>query len=209
MKKRKILYFFIGFILLLGGVWTWMVGFNTGKYSPQETPFNVPGRIISSMVEESAIEKNKAELVANAEQFAIGKTVPPFSLPGVKENEAIALSDFKGKALLLEFWASWCGSCRRKNGHLWDLYTKYQDTGFEILGISMDRNLRLWKKAIQQDDMIWPQVCDGKGSNSEVLKQYGIYSLPRNLLLDEQGVIVGIDLSVKEIQNWLAKNSVN
>ncbi len=185
------------------GVWIWMVGFNTGKYSRQETPFNVPGRIIKSMTEGAVSDEHMQKLATNFEQLTIGKKAPEFALPGQFENETISLSDFQGKTVLIEFWASWCGSCRKANGYLWDVYEKHHNNNFEIISISMDHGLRSWKKAIKKDNLPWPQACDGKGIQSEVFNQYGVNSLPRNYLLDETGNIIGKDMSHKEIDVWL------
>ena len=183
-----------------------MVGFHTGKYTSQETPFNVPERIFKSMSENAAVSKKKDELVSNFEQLSIGKSAPDFSLPGLEQSSMVSLTDFRGKVTLLEFWASWCGGCRRSNGYLFDMYEQYQSKNFEIVSISMDRSLRSWKKAIRQDSMNWTQVCDGLGVDSEVMLQYGVFNLPRNFLLDQQGIIIGKDMSVQEIDQWLQKN---
>ena len=206
MKKRKILFFFLGFLAILWCIWMWMVGFNTGKYTANETPFNVPGRIIKSMREGAAMSDKKAQLNENFEKLMVGYTAPDFSLPALQNGETIALSDFRGKTILLEFWASWCGDCRRQSGHLWDLYDTYKGKDFEIIGISMDRSLRSWKKAVGQDQLSWPQACDGQGVDSKVMLDYGVFSLPRNYLLDRNGVIIGKDMSIKAIREWLQEN---
>ncbi len=158
------------------------------------------------MAEESAIEKHKEELVSNEAVWTVGKKLPSFTLPTQENNETISLDEFNGKVLLVEFWASWCGPCRKKNGHLWDLYTEYNSQNFEILGVSMDRNLNKWRNAIAKDNMIWPQVCDGLGSDSPVMIKFGVYSLPKNFLLDKNGMIVAKNLKPAEIQNWLVEN---
>ena len=202
-KKR---YIFLGILLVLWCTWMWMVGFHTGKYSRQETPFNVPMRIIRGAIDGATTKEKKLEMEANFEKLKIGQPAPEFKLPGLKEGEMVELSDFKNKTVLLEFWASWCGDCRRSNSYLWDLYEKHQGENFEIISISMDRSFRAWKKAIQKDNMNWPQVCDGKGANSDVMLNYGVYSLPQNFLLDKKNKIVGKDMNIKAIKTWLDQN---
>lgn len=202
-KKWLIALTIIG---VLFAAWVWMVGFREGKYSPQETPFNVPGRIIKSAREGLAIKDIKSDLVKNFEALSVGKKAPAFSLPGLEQGQNIKLSDFTGKRVLLEFWASWCGDCRRLSGYLWDLRELHKNNNFEIIGISMDRSKRAWKKAIKKDNLTWPQVCDGLGVNSPIMRDYGVYELPVNYLLDENGIIVGKDLRIKEINKWLKEN---
>ncbi len=206
MKKRKILFITLGALAGLWCVWMWLVGFDTGKYSRQETPFNVPGRIIKSARESAAIEKHKPALEANSAALTVGKQAPSFSLPGPNGQQMVALTDFRGKMVLLDFWASWCGDCRQGNSYLVDLYERQDSTAFEIIHISMDRNKRSWKKAIKKDGMIWPQVCDGKGVDSPVMLDYGVSVLPTNYLIDEEGVIVGKNMKAKAIDKWLAEN---
>jgi peroxiredoxin len=120
------------------------------------------------------------------------------------EGNAVSLSSFKGKYVLLEFWASWCGPCRHENPNLRSEYQKYKDKGFDILGVSLDDNRDRWQKAIEKDSLSWTQVSDLKGWNNEVAKQYSIRGIPANFLIDPDGNIVARDLRGVELNQKLA-----
>lgn len=115
-------------------------------------------------------------------------------------GEQLSLTDFRGKYVLLDFWASWCVPCRKGNPHLIELYNKYKALGFEIIGISDDdRDEKAWKKAVEQDQIqIWKHVLRGLKMNGQnfdrsqdISEHYGIHTLPTKILIDPQGVIVG------------------
>ena len=120
----------------------------------------------------------------------------------VLRGENLSLSDYKGKYVLLDFWASWCVPCRKGNPHLLSLYSKYKDRGFEIIGISDDdSNLEAWKKAVEKDKIgVWKHVLRGldmkkrmagEENPSDISEYYGIHSLPTKILIDHNGVIIG------------------
>lgn len=121
------------------------------------------------------------------------------------EGKTIKISDFSGKFLLIDFWASWCGPCRKENPNLVEAYKKYHTEGFEILGISLDDAARkdAWIKAIKDDNLLWPQVSDLGGWDSIAAKLYGINAIPANFLLDPTGKIVARDLRGEDLQNRL------
>jgi len=106
----------------------------------------------------------------------------------------VSLSGLKGSVVLVDFWASWCGPCRRNNPHLARLYKKYHQQGFEILGVSLDDNLDAWKTAIAQDKLSWLQSIDEKGGNGPSAAAYGVMEIPASFLLDKNGVIRGVNL---------------
>lgn len=110
------------------------------------------------------------------------------------EGKMIKLSDFKGKYVLVDFWASWCGPCRAENPNVVNAYQKYKDKGFTVFGVALDSNKDAWLKAIEKDNLTWPQVSDLKGWANEAAKLYGITSIPQNLLLDKDGKIVAKNL---------------
>ena len=122
-----------------------------------------------------------------------GETAPDFSLPDLEGN-MVALSDFRGQYVLVSFWASWCPFCRQENPHLVKLYSQYKDYDFEILGVSLDRSMEPWLKAIADDGLEWPHISDLKGWQNEASSQYGVASIPSNVLLDPNGVILGRNL---------------
>jgi peroxiredoxin len=121
-------------------------------------------------------------------QMNTGKTAPELSLPDADGN-LIKLSDLKGKVVLIDFWASWCGPCRKNNPHLVKLYHKYHDRGFEIYGVSLDDDHLSWKDAVHHDAMSWVQVIDDKGWNASSAMAYGVEMIPSSFLIDKQGVI--------------------
>jgi peroxiredoxin len=134
--------------------------------------------------------------------LAVGKTAPEFSLPDTERN-MVALSDFRGQYLLVSFWASWCPFCRQENPHLVKLYSQYKDYDFEILGVSLDRSMEPWLKAIADDGLEWLHISDLKGWQNEASSQYGVASIPSNVLLDPNGVILGRNLKGEELDKKL------
>lgn len=112
------------------------------------------------------------------------------------------LSDLRGKVVLIDFWASWCGPCRRESPNVRNVYAKYHDKGFEIFSVSLDRDAASWKKAIQDDQLVWPNhVSDLKQWQSEAAAIYGVRSIPSMFLLDKDGRIVAKDLRGAALEN--------
>jgi len=101
------------------------------------------------------------------------------------------LSDLRGKVVLVDFWASWCGPCRKENPHVVSMYAKYHDKGFEVFSVSLDNKAESWKAAIAKDQLVWPNhVSDLKGWGSAAAKLYGVSSIPSTFLLDREGHII-------------------
>lgn len=120
---------------------------------------------------------------------------------------AVSLSSLRGKYLLIDFWASWCGPCRRENPNLVKVFQQYKDKGFSILGVSLDRpgQKERWMKAIYDDQLAWTQVSDLKFWDNDVAKQYGIQAIPQNYLLDPQGKIIAKGLRGEDLEKKLAE----
>jgi peroxiredoxin len=105
------------------------------------------------------------------------------------------LSDLRGKVVLLDFWASWCGPCRRENPNVVRAYEKYKDRGFEIFSVSLDSDAGKWQRAIEQDQLTWPNhVCDMRGWRNEAAQAYGISSIPHTMLIDRDGSVLATHL---------------
>ena len=135
-------------------------------------------------------------------QFQVGKVAPDFT-QNTPEGEELKLSDLRGKYILIDFWASWCGPCRRENPNVVRMYDKYKAKGFDILGVSLDRDQGRWLKAIEQDQLGWLHVSDLKGWQNAVAKQYNITSIPKTILLDPEGKIIGKNLRGPSLEQKL------
>ncbi len=116
------------------------------------------------------------------------------------KGDSIRLSSLKGKVLLLDFWASWCGPCRYSNKHLVKLYNKYRDKGFEILGVSLDEQRSDWKKAVSKDKITWMQAIDPGGWDAQAATKWQVDAIPASFLVDQNGNVVAINLEKDELE---------
>ena len=137
-------------------------------------------------------------------QPGIGKPSPEISLED-RNGIIQRLSDNKGRVVLIDFWASWCGPCRRSNRELTSLYERYKNKGFEIFAISIDQNKEDWKRAILADKIKWKQVIERGGWDAPVALTWGIEQIPSSFLLDKEGIIIAINPTKKEIERYLKK----
>lgn len=134
------------------------------------------------------------DIILKLENVQIGKTAPEFSLPDTA-GVNVSLSDFRGKYVLLDFWASWCPPCRRENPNVVKAFRENKDKNFTILGISLDNNKSKWLKAIADDGLTWTHVSDLKYWDSEIPALYGVRGIPSNVLLDPDGVIIAKNIT--------------
>jgi thiol-disulfide isomerase/thioredoxin len=124
-------------------------------------------------------------------------------LPTVK-GDSITLASLKGKVILLDFWASWCGPCRLSNRKLVKIYEKYKSKGFEIFGVSLDEEKNDWEKAIAKDKITWTQVIDPRGSwNARTAADWNISVLPTSFLINRKGDVVAMDLEGRELEKGI------
>lgn len=126
-------------------------------------------------------------------KISTGKKALPFAQASV-DGKTIRLDNYKGKYVLLEFWASWCGPCRAENPNLRKQMEIFGPKGFHVLGISLDKAREPWIKAIEKDGLTWTQVSDLKGWNNEIAVAYGVKAVPANFLIDPSGTIIAQDL---------------
>ncbi len=137
-----------------------------------------------------------------AAQPKYGKMAEEIALPSLT-GDTITLSSLKGKVVLIDFWASWCGPCRISNKQLVKIYPKYKDKGFEILGISVDEDPAHWKKAVSKDKINWLQVNDNGGWDAKTVQAWQISAIPTSFLVDKDGRLIGMDLPPKELEKAL------
>lgn len=138
------------------------------------------------------------EVIAAKRSLETGSEAADFT--GISpEGNPISLSDFSGRYVLIEFWAAWCGPCRRENPNLVKLYHTYHDKGFDILGVSLDHKREDWLKVIETDQLVWSHISDLKFWDSEPAKLYGIRHIPANVLVDREGIIVGRNLKSDQL----------
>ena len=141
-----------------------------------------------------------AIFTANAQMPSVGTKATELSYKD-PTGKPISLSSLKGNIVLLDFWASWCGPCRRNNPGVVALYNKYQGKkftktvkGFTVYSVSLDQSAEAWKAAIQQDGLVWKNhVSDLRGWSSEGAAKYGIRSIPQTVLIDETGFVIAIN----------------
>lgn len=134
----------------------------------------------------------------------IGKVSP--EIEGVNiENEVVKLSNYKGKYVLLDFWASWCAPCRKEIPLLKELYKKYNKYGFEILSFSLDTDFKNLLNAVNKENFDWESISDLKGFSSDIAKKYNVTAIPKNFLISPEGKIIEINKHDEELVNLLKK----
>jgi len=178
-----------------------------GPYEQKKAYYNnVSQSILNSQLElhRKVIKRNtiriKKENKTKASNVSIGNSFKDFSMTDVN-GDIINLGEFveKNKYTLLDFWASWCGPCRDENPHVLKAFNMYKDKGFNVVGVSLDKNKDNWLRAVKKDKMPWIQLSDLQSYKSKVIKDYGISAIPANFLINSNGTIVAINLSSKAV----------
>ena len=135
---------------------------------------------------------------------AIGAKAPDFT-QNRPDDKSVSLSDFSGKYVLIDFWASWCGPCRLENPFVVKAYNEFKANNLAVIGVSLDSDKEAWTKAIQKDKLLWTQVSDLKGWNNEVAQLYSVRAVPSNYLIDPDGIIIAKNLRGEELSATLKK----
>lgn len=173
---------------------------------PKRFPNNT---VVASLVKEfnNMMEKAKQQAAPadnDNNAIAIGSQAPELNMPDVNGN-MLALSQLKGKYVLIDFWASWCSPCRAENPNVVKAYATFKDKNFTVLGVSLDKDKNAWLTAIKADNLTWPQISDLKWWNSAATSLYGLTSIPFNVLVDTQGKIIATNLRGADLEKKLTE----
>ena len=174
------------------------------SYNPDAATLDSIYTHLDSAMQRSFYGKKLQETLQSALRTAVGQPAPDFSLPDTK-GDTVSLSSLKGKYVLVDFWASWCGPCRRENPNVVKAYHQFHPKGFTILSVSLDDTKDPWLKAIQKDHLDWTHVSDLKGWQSSAAALYGVKGIPMNFLLDKDGRIVDKGLRGDALDKKLAE----
>jgi thiol-disulfide isomerase/thioredoxin len=168
------------------------------KDFPETRPGKAADQTIDSIKQQEAGKAIQRKLVA-------GSVFPDFTEKDLS-GKPLSISNFKGKIVLVDFWATWCGPCVQELPNVLKTYEKYHDKGLEIIGISLDREEPALKKFIEEKGMKWAQFFDGKGWQNKLAAQYGVQSIPATYLLDGEGKILAKDLRGEDLEKEIAKH---
>jgi peroxiredoxin len=170
-------------LALLDTLWR-IVGYQNTEGYLQALPLFLQKHSIAKRIRAEKQAQIKLE-----EATSIGVVAPVFTQPDTS-NTLVSLNSFRGKHVLVDFWASWCGPCREEHPELVKLYEKYRADGFEIVSVSLDEEKEKWLQAIQKDQLPWTHVSDLKGSKNQAAALYGVKAIPNRYLLDREGKII-------------------
>jgi len=175
-----------------------------GGGNPDVTTMEPKFNLLSERLRQTNAGKEIQQRINSLKSTSTGSIAPEFTQMD-QNNKPVKLSDFKGKYVLVDFWASWCGPCRGENPNVVKAYNEYNDKGFTILGVSLDEDRAKWLEAIEKDQLTWTHVSDLKGWKNEVAGMYQIRSIPANVLINPEGKIVAKNLRGEDLSKELAR----
>ena len=183
------------------------VSFEALQELPVGTPYSETAPLyaaLSPALRNSPAGQQYGQLLAKQKATAIGAQAPDFVQP-TPAGKQVSLADYRGKYVLLDFWASWCHPCRAENPQVLKAYEAYKNRNFEVLGISIDEGREKWLQAIADDHLPWTQVADLNGPQNEAAQRYNIQGIPQNFLIDPTGKIVAVNLRGDDLVAQLAQ----
>lgn len=174
------------------------------QFQVNEYPLDSVGLIINSFegdAKKSLYYKHLDTLYTAMKRVAVSNEAPNFTIPDTTGTK-VSLTDFRGKYVLIDFWASWCAPCRAANPGLVKVYNQFKDKNFTIVGVSVDKNRQGWLNAIKDDNLAWTNLSNVAGWDA-VSKEYGIKSIPQNVLVDPKGIIIAKNLDEEKLTEKL------
>lgn len=165
--------------------------------------FETLAKNLIGLYPENAIINDFSKRIESHRKTAIGAVAPEIKLPGIS-GDSLSLYPLQGEVVIIDFWAAWCGPCRKENPHKIEIYNKYKSMGLAMFSVSLDNNGDNWRKAIVDDKLVWSDhVSELKGWQSVISKTYGVSSIPANVIIDKDGHILAKNLRGKQLDDFI------